>query len=81
MSEHTEPAGAPAAGGREPMSPEGAQALRAYAARKREQADQVAAVLEDLAANGLPAIEDCVPWEELREAKLTQLHTQRGHVA
>ncbi|MGW1364719.1 hypothetical protein ACWCQP_45855 [Streptomyces chartreusis] len=81
MSEHTEPAGALADGGREPMSPEGAQALRAHAARKREQADQVAAVLEDLAANGMPAVEDCVPWEELREAKLTQLHTQRGHVA
>lgn len=81
MSEHTEPEGGPAAYGREPMSPDGAQALRAYAARKREQADQVAAVLEDLAANGMPAVEDCVPWEELREAKLNQLHTQRGHVA
>ncbi|WP_326673367.1 hypothetical protein [Streptomyces canus] len=78
MSEHDAPQPAP---GREPLTPEGAQALRAYAARKREQADQVAAVLEDIAENGLPAIEDCVPWEELREAKLTQLHAHRGHVA
>lgn len=81
MSEHTEPTGQPAPSGREPMTPEGAQALRAYAARKREQADQVSVVLEDVAANGLPAIEDCVPWEDLREAKLAQLHAQRGHVA
>lgn len=78
MSEHDASLPTP---GREPLPPEGADALRAYAARKREQADQVAAVLEDIAANGLPDIEDCVPWEELRETKLAQLHTQRGHVA
>ncbi|AVH60760.1 MULTISPECIES: hypothetical protein [Streptomyces] len=78
MSEHDTLQPAP---GREPLTPEGADALRAYAARKREQADQVAAVLEDIAANGLPAIDDCVPWEELREAKLAQLHAQRGDVA
>uniref|UniRef100_A0AAU1IAW6 Uncharacterized protein n=1 Tax=Streptomyces sp. NBC_00180 TaxID=2903632 RepID=A0AAU1IAW6_9ACTN len=81
MSEHTEHDQGQSAPGREPLTPEGAQALRAYAARKREQADQVAAVLEDLAENGLPAVEECVPWEELREAKLAQLHSQRGHVA
>lgn len=35
-----------------------ADGLRAYAARTRESADQLAAVLEDIAANGLPAVED-----------------------
>ncbi|MCL7429808.1 ecdysteroid 22-kinase family protein [Streptomyces sp. YS415] len=81
MSEHTEHKAGQPAPAREPMSPDGAQAVRAYAARKREQADQVAAVLEDLAENGLPTVEDCRPWEDLREAKLAQMHAQRGHVA
>ncbi|MFC5956173.1 hypothetical protein ACFP51_17355 [Streptomyces pratens] len=26
--------------------------------------------LEDIAANGLPPVEDCTLWEELREARL-----------
>jgi hypothetical protein len=71
----------PSAGGREALSPEGAEALRAYAARTREAADHLAAVLEDIALNGLPSPEACTPWEELRERKLAQLHAVRGHVA
>lgn len=78
MSDHHDAGVTP---GREPISPEGAQALRAYAARKREQADGLAAVLEDIATNGLPTAEECTPWEELRERKLAELTTQRGHVA
>ncbi|MER8193528.1 hypothetical protein ABTY00_06135 [Streptomyces microflavus] len=31
-------------------------------------ADRYATVLEDLAANGLPPVQECTPWEELREA-------------
>lgn len=69
------------AGGREALTPDGAQALRAYAARTRENADRLAAVLEDIALNGLPDPADCTPWEELRERKLAQLHAVRGHVA
>ncbi|MEC3992015.1 hypothetical protein VSR01_00080 [Actinacidiphila sp. DG2A-62] len=69
------------AGGREALTPDGAQALRAYAARTRENADRLAAVLEDIALNGLPDPADCTPWEELRERKLAQLHAARGHVA
>lgn len=69
------------ASGREPLTPESAAALRAYAARKREQADRLADVLEDIAVNGLPDPETCTPWEALRERKLEQLHAQRGHVA
>ncbi|MFE7112741.1 hypothetical protein ACFU98_38160 [Streptomyces sp. NPDC057575] len=56
-------------------------AVRAYAARTRESADQLAAVLEDIAANGLPAVEGCTPWEELREAHLARLAAQRPAVA
>ncbi len=73
--------GRPAVVGREALTPDGAQALRAYAARTRENADLLAGVLEDIALNGLPDPATCTPWEELRERKLAQLHAARGHVA
>ncbi|MGC3002580.1 hypothetical protein ACPF8X_30450 [Streptomyces sp. G35A] len=40
-----------------------------------------AAVLEDIATNGLPDPEQCTPWEELREAHLARLASQRPSVA
>lgn len=61
----------------EPAVPDG---LRAYAARTRENADRLAAVLEDIATNGLPAVEGCTPWEEMREAHLARLVAQRPAV-
>ncbi|WP_406491373.1 hypothetical protein OHB06_06830 [Streptomyces sp. NBC_01604] len=72
---------APADHARQQLEPAAADAVRAYAARTRENADQVAAVLEDIAANGLPSVEDCTPWEELREAHLARLAKQRPAVA
>ncbi|WP_460073958.1 hypothetical protein [Streptomyces sp. YKOK-I1] len=63
------------------LEPAAADAVRAYAARTRENADQFAAVLEDIAENGLPAVEDCTPWEELRETHLARLASQRPAVA
>ncbi|MEH0580271.1 hypothetical protein [Streptomyces sp. B21-108] len=66
---------------RQQLEPAAADAVRAYAAQTREKADQFAAVLEDIAANGLPAVEDCTPWEELREAHLARLAAQRAAVA
>jgi hypothetical protein len=50
-----------------------ADELRAYEARTRANADQFAAALEDIAENGLPSVEDCTPWEELRETHLARL--------
>ncbi|GEB60129.1 hypothetical protein GCM10017674_76120 [Streptomyces gardneri] len=70
---------APAA--RQRLEPSAALAVRAYAARTRENADQFAAVLEDIAENGLPSVEDCTPWEDLREAHLARLAAQRPAVA
>ncbi|UNO43478.1 hypothetical protein [Streptomyces sp. MST-110588] len=61
------------AGERQQLDPVTADAVRAYAARKRAAADKLAAVLEDIAANGLPALEDCTPWEEIRDRKLADL--------
>ncbi|MGF1344840.1 hypothetical protein ACQSMD_32850 [Streptomyces flavovirens] len=61
--------------------PEAADGLRAYAARTCGSADQLAAVLEDIATNGLPAAEDCTPWEEPRETRLARLAAQRPAVA
>ncbi|MCX4775541.1 hypothetical protein [Streptomyces sp. NBC_01264] len=66
---------------RQPLAPAAADAVRAYAARTRAQADQFAAVLEDVATNGLPDPERCTPWEELREAHLARLAAQRPAVA
>ncbi|MEV6533643.1 hypothetical protein AB0M86_29295 [Streptomyces sp. NPDC051639] len=66
---------------RQPLEPAAADAVRAYAARTRADADQLASVLEDIAANGLPAVDDCTPWEELRETHLARLTTQRPAVA
>jgi hypothetical protein len=66
---------------RQPLAPEAADAVRAYAAKKRANADKLAAVLEDIATNGLPSLEECTPWEELRDAHLARLAAQRPSVA
>ncbi|MFJ8982795.1 hypothetical protein [Streptomyces sp. NPDC102282] len=66
---------------RQPLEPAAADAVRAYAAKTRENADRLAAVLEDIAANGLPAVEECTPWEDLRDTRLAHLAAQRPAVA
>lgn len=78
MSEQPAPADTAA---RQLLEPAAADAVRAYAAKSRAQADQFAAVLEDVATNGLPDPEQCTPWKELREAHLARLATQRPAVA
>ncbi|MGA4844724.1 hypothetical protein [Streptomyces sp. G45] len=77
MSDHEQQ---PAAD-RQPVTPEGADALRAYAARTRTSANELAAFLEDVATNGLPSPEHTTPWEEVRDRRLAELAAQRGHVA
>ncbi|MGW0087328.1 hypothetical protein [Streptomyces sp. NPDC003393] len=47
--------------------------FRAYAARTRADADQLAAALMTSPGNGLPDPEQCRPWEELRETHLARL--------
>ncbi|WP_331748402.1 hypothetical protein [Streptomyces sp. NBC_00648] len=76
MSEEPAPAAA-----RQQLEPATADAVRAYAARTRENADRLAAVLEDIATHGLPSVEECTPWEELREQHLARLVAQRPAVA
>ncbi|MFJ3673940.1 hypothetical protein ACIPSE_46650 [Streptomyces sp. NPDC090106] len=66
---------------RQRLDAETADALRALAAQARTRADAYAAVLEDLAVNGLPDPADCTPWEELREAHRARLAGQRPAVA
>ncbi|MFK8851500.1 hypothetical protein [Streptomyces sp. Ac-502] len=72
---------APADTSRQQLEPAAAAAVRAYAAKTRADADRFAAVLEDIATNGLPSVENCTPWEELREAHLARLARQRPAVA
>ncbi|MHA6756989.1 hypothetical protein [Streptacidiphilus sp. PAMC 29251] len=68
--------------GRTPMAPAAAGMLRAKAADERARADRFAAALEDIAEHGLPAVEACQPWSEIREEALRQLHAAReGHAA
>ncbi|WP_333771876.1 hypothetical protein [Streptomyces sp. IBSBF 2435] len=78
MSEQPAPADTTA---RQQLEPAAADAIRAFAAKTRAGADRLAAVLEDIATNGLPSVEDCTPWEDLREAHLARLAAQRPAVA
>ncbi|MBK3583419.1 hypothetical protein ACFV6B_34735 [Streptomyces microflavus] len=78
MSDQPAPADTAA---RQQLDPAAADAVRARAARTRADADRYATVLEDLATNGLPPVEECTPWEELREAQLSRLAAQRPAVA
>ncbi|MEN8655575.1 hypothetical protein ABCR94_34630 [Streptomyces sp. 21So2-11] len=66
---------------RQPVTAKGADALRAYAARQQSNANELAAFLEDVATNGLPAPETTTPWEVVRDRRLAELASQRGHVA
>ncbi|MGC5530404.1 hypothetical protein [Streptomyces sp. SR-10] len=72
---------APVDTARQQLDPRTADAVRSHAARTRANADQYAAVLEDIATQGLPSEEDCTPWEELREAQLARLAAQRPAAA
>lgn len=47
----------------------------------RAKADQFAAVPADIAENGLPSVENCTPWEGLRETHFARLTAQRPAVA
>ncbi|GGR58802.1 MULTISPECIES: hypothetical protein [Streptomyces] len=71
----------PADTARQQLDSAAADAVRAYAAHTRATADQFADVLEDIAACGLPSVEECTPWEELREQHLARLARQRPAVA
>ncbi|MGW4821572.1 hypothetical protein ACWEP4_21945 [Streptomyces sp. NPDC004227] len=69
MSEQPAPAGT----ARQQLEPPAADAVRASAAKTRENAGQFAAVLEDIATNGLPSVEDCTSLGELRRCTRTVL--------
>ncbi|OSC75758.1 hypothetical protein LEL86_19915 [Streptomyces sp. WA6-1-16] len=63
------------------LDPTAVAGLQAHAERTRWDSDRYAAVLEDIATNGPPPVEDCTPREELREAQLARLAAQRPAVA
>lgn len=58
-----------------------AESVRAYAADQRAKVDVLASVLEDVAANGYPAPESGVLWEEARDAHLERLAGEQPCVA
>ncbi|MFC9330000.1 hypothetical protein [Kitasatospora sp. NPDC057015] len=55
---------------RERVSADEAEALHTLATRELARAATLASLLEDVALNGLPAPEECRPWEEIREEHL-----------
>ncbi|MDX3075850.1 hypothetical protein [Streptomyces sp. MI02-7b] len=57
------------------------EALLASAAAEREQAEALAGVLEDIAAHGVPALEDCVPAAEAHDAMWARVTSGAGRVA
>nr|WP_225796724.1 hypothetical protein [Streptomyces aculeolatus] len=61
------------------MDAESADAVRAYTAKKRADADQLVGALEHIAAHGLPLA--MTSWEDLREAKLAELAARRSTAA
>lgn len=64
-------------------TPAPADVLLTMAAEERCRAANVASFFEDVATNGLPAVEDCRPWAEVREDHLRDLAARNDerHVA
>ncbi|MFD5159725.1 hypothetical protein ACFWMJ_16875 [Streptomyces hawaiiensis] len=78
MSEQPAPAPVP---DRQPLDEHAAASARAYAADQRAKVDVLASVLEDIAANGYPAAETGVLWEDARDAHLERLAGEQPRVA
>jgi hypothetical protein len=64
-------------------TPAEAEVLRIMANEERRRADRAAGFFEDAALNGLPAVENCRPWAEVREEHLRDLAARddERHVA
>ncbi|WP_331746062.1 hypothetical protein [Streptomyces sp. NBC_00872] len=73
-----QPAPAPA---RQPLDEHAAESARAYASDLRARVDVLASMLEDIAANGYPAPESGVLWEDARDAHLERLPGEQPRVA
>ncbi|QCX81212.1 hypothetical protein C9F11_38145 [Streptomyces sp. YIM 121038] len=58
---------------RTPLAADKAAALTQWAEQERETSPELAAVLEGIAANGLPGQDECVPWEQVRDDHYRQL--------
>ncbi len=52
---------------------ENAASLTEWAEQERETSPELATILEDIAANGLPDQDECVPWEQVRDDHYRQL--------
>lgn len=47
--------------------------LRAAARERKEGSAELAALMEHYAEHGLPRVEDCTPWEEIRDEQYRRL--------
>ncbi|MEU1630851.1 hypothetical protein ABZ746_37535 [Streptomyces sp. NPDC020096] len=57
----------------QPLSEKAAADLRARAEQERDESPELAAVLEDIAANGLPDPDEGTPWEEIRDRRYAEM--------
>lgn len=58
----------------ETLTAEEVEGLRTAAVREREQGSaELAALMEQFAEHGLPRLEDCVPWEQIRDEQYRRL--------
>lgn len=57
----------------QPLDDEAAASLRDWADQERDESPELAAVLDDIAANGLPDPAECTPWEEIRDQRYAEL--------
>jgi hypothetical protein len=57
----------------QPLTEKAAADLRARADRERDQSPELAAVLDDIATNGLPDPDGCLPWEQIRDQRYAEL--------
>ena len=76
MSYPVSPPSSPSGG--TPLASGEAMAVAAYAARERERAEQLAAVLEGIAEHGYPDPAGGVLWETARDDHLARLAGQDG---
>lgn len=58
----------------EALDAEEVEGLREAAAHERAHGSaELAALMEHFAEHGLPRVEDCTPWEEIRDAQYRRL--------
>ena len=57
----------------QPLDEQAAAELRTWADQERADSPELAAALEDIAANCMPDPDECTPWEQIRDQRYAEL--------